>query len=508
MEIPETLINEITKNIYEKFESVYIEYIQEKREPSFQYYLETVMQETLDELYNLIDITDDFLMQIKQKRLLNKKRWVKKELEDVEDDNLRIGFNKKVLLTARLFYEDFGQNEIACLSAYGHKTFEEYKQFKIDELNKWRDNPDAFVSDYLYLESKKWNQIEISLKNDIRYLIIKTIKEQKPKELEHEIISMPNSMTKVPYDWSNKAQLKDTNIVKLSKDGIEGDYFRDIRMLDDTTILESYLAVESLREGLLKESFKTLNATDQSVFLYLMSIKNEEFYRTGKMVVRIGDIVRGLKLTDGKKNYTAIKQSIIKMRFLDTSVIDKNLRMVNVSIFLSAQILTEDELDEVDSLNIINGKEQQDGLNKKKKKIEFAVIHFSDDLVKEIVKNETTSVYKDIINQFSSKASQLLIYPLQGERIACWKANPDSEELVFNVNLTYFKTRILFTTNRRDRQIKIIKEGLDEIMKCNFIIKDYEQKGDNFKIIFYPLSMKEQEDLLDTNTPIKLIESY
>lgn len=508
MEIPENLVIEITKTIHDKFEDVYNEYIKEKREPSFQYYLESVMQETFDELYNLIEITDDFLLQIKQKRMITKKRWVKKELEDVEDDNKRIGFNKKVLLTARLFYEDFGDNEIACLSAYGYKTFEELKEAMIKELIEWRDNPDSFVCDYLYLESKLWSSIEISMKNDIRYIIIKTVKEQKPKELEHEIISMPNTMTKVPYDWSNKALLQDTSIVKLSKNGEVGDYFRDVRMLDDTTILESHLAVESLRKGLLKESFKTLNATDQSVFLYLMSIKNEEFYRTGKMVVRIGDIVRGLKLSKGTKNYTAIKQSIIKMRFLDTSVIDKNYRMVNVSIFLNVQILTEDELDEVDSLNIINEKENQDGLYKKEKKVEFAVIHFSDDLVKEIVKNETTSVYKDIINQFTSKASQLLIYPLQGERIACWKANPDSEELIFNVNLTYFKTRILFTTNRRDRQIKVIEEGLKEIKKCNVIIKDFTRKGDNFTIYFYPLTTKEQTDLLNPNMPINLIESH
>lgn len=503
LNLSEDIIVDITSSLREKFDKVYTEFVMFKRKLPFDIYLGEFLGEIWEELSNLIEITDDFLAQVRKRRRNSKKRWVKAELIDIEDDNKRVGFNKQVLLTARLFYEEFQGNEMICMSSFGYATYVEFKQSKIDELVQWSNNDEEYTFDYLYLESKKWNMIESAMRNDILYIVIKEVKERLLKDKSNEILSLPNTMTKLPYDWTNKARFKESNIVERNVNGANSGFFRDVQIIDDTRVLESHLSVDSLKEGLLKESIKTLNATDQEILVYLISIRDEDFYRTGKMVVKIGDIVRGLKRSNGETNYTLIKQSIMKMRFLETTIIDKKTRMVNVKIFLNAEILTEDELD---TRQFSEGNENAQTLITNKRKSEFAVLHFSDELVREIVKGDTTSVYKTVFNQFTSRSAKILIYPLQRERIACWRANPKAETLTFQVNLNYFKRIILFTISRRDRQIKLIEEGLNEIVIGDNIIKSYERRGDKFTIHFNPLTDKEIEDLIYNNKPPLLME--
>lgn len=501
MEFTKDVINEIENEISTLYESLFDEYIKPKKNIPFNTFLKSYIGDIWDELQNLNEITDDYMNLCRNRRKQCKKRWEKKELQKEEDNNKKVGFNRDVYLTAYLFFEQFKDDPEKCKSVYQVETFEEYERLKINELKKWVEDDEKDVRHYPYLSAKKPNAIETLLKHDIKYVTLKLIKKQFEKN--NEMISIPNTMTNLAYDYTNRLMFETKNIVTKKINGMDESFFRNVRVLTDTTTLESYLSVQALKEGLFEENVKMLNAFDKKILTYLMSLQDEEFYRTGTMNVRIGDIVRGIGYTDSEKNYTAVKQSIIKMRYIRNEIRDKKLRTIEVKIFNHANIVAQPFQERTKIV-------EKDGTVKEEtviSHVEFAQLEFSKDFVMEIVKNSTTSVYTRIIEQLDLNISQILVYPMQRERLACWKENPNAEELVLTVNRSYFNRFVIFTTNRRDRQIKLINSGLDEIKKSNFIIKDYNVVGDVYTIYFYPLTEQEIIDLSKNKVPAKFKET-
>ena len=190
-----------------------------------------------------------------------------------------------------------------------------------------------------------------------------------------------------------------------------------------------------------------------------------------RLSVEIGDIVRAVYRNDSKKSYMAVKESLIKMDFIEVRVIDeKTLRSTKTEIFYNVTI-EEDE---------ISGKE-------------VARIIFSENLIHEFVKNQTVSIYNNkIIDTFQLKSSKVLIYVLQRQRFLYATQKDEPNPIVFHTNLNFFRGALVFGSIRRANQIRIIEETLNEIMKSGITLQSYTRNGDNFTLVFHPFSEEER----------------
>ena len=464
MEIPHEIVQKLSENILDRFERMYEEHIYPKLKIDSKHYLLHLAGEMFDEISNLMEVTDETLYPIMKRRQVTKRRWLNKELEA----SGKSGFHEEVNKVARHLYENYPIEKFRAV--YEVKSLEELKIKKLEELKQWSKDDDAMMCDFPYIKMKQAKSILVAMTNDIHYLIVKTIKEESPRGEQSTVISVPNSITNFPYDHTNRIKINSTELV-------EDKFFQNVYLIDDKTKFESRMKVEALEEGLMRENLKMLNERDQAVLIHLMSLKHEALYQPVPMVVEIGEIVRAVYQNDSKKSYMAVKESLIKMDFMEVRVIDeKTLRSTKTEIFYNVTI----EVDEV------TGKE-------------VARIIFSENLIHEFVKNQTVSIYKKIIDRFALKSSKVLIYALQRQRILVATQTDDTKPIVFHTNLNFFRGALVFGTKRRANQIRIIEDTLDEIIKSQITLQTYKRKGDNFELVFYPFSDKERKDLLNNN---------
>jgi hypothetical protein len=473
LEISEAMIGEINNEITVTFQPIYTKYIKEKKDIDFETYLHSVIGETWGELQNLMEITNDTLYPVAKRRQVTKKRWVKKELED----NKKSGFTEEIDNFAKRLYEKAVEenNFEGFKSFYKVDTFEELRENKLQELEEWELEDDKLMCQFPYLKYKTWKQIDSALSNDMKYILIKRMMEKYPKGEQNAVVSVPNYLTEFPYDHTNRA--------KIGQHLVDGKYFQSVYMIDDKTQFDTRLNVEALEEGLMRENLKMLNLLDQQILVYLMSLKHEALYQPIPMVVEIGEIVRNVYDNRSVKSYNAVKESLIKMDFMENRVIDgSTLRTTKSEIFFSVKI----EVDEVT-------------------KKEVARIIFSETLINDYVKNQTVSIYKKVIDGFTLNSSKILFFALQRQRIVSASQAKEGDEIWFQTNLNFFRGALVFGTSRRANQIKLIEESLNEIVENKATLKSYKRKGDVFLLEFYPFSERERIDLLNNKAPEKFL---
>jgi succinate dehydrogenase flavin-adding protein (antitoxin of CptAB toxin-antitoxin module) len=472
VEITEDMIYEINNEIKDSFEAIYQKYLQPKKKMEFERYFHSITEDTWEELRNLMEVTKETVYAIVKKREVTKRRWVQNEYKE---DKLT-GFQQEVAMFSYL-YDKYKDTDLSSFERItGARTVEEAEAKEKRALEEWEKNHEILVCDFPYFKFKKTNQIHSAIINDAKYLIIKKMKEKYPKGEQGTIVSMPNSITKFPYDHTNRVKINQLSIE-------DSQYYKEVYFINDKTRFESRLNVEALQEGLMQENLKLLNSSDHQILFYLMSLKHEALYQPIPMVVEIGEIVRNVYLTDGKKNYLTVKESLIKMDYMEVRVIDEStLRSTKVEIFHKVTI----EVDEVT-------------------KKEVARIIFSEDLIHEFVKNQTVSIYKQIIDRFKLNSTKVLIYPLQRQRIYSASIEQEGNRILYNTNLSFFRGALVFGSSKRGTQIKMIENALDEIIENKITLKWYERKGDNFLLEFYPFTEKEKRDLLSNNAPEKFL---
>ncbi|MCA1064583.1 hypothetical protein QTG56_23540 (plasmid) [Rossellomorea sp. AcN35-11] len=474
MKIADSLIAEITDYATNLFKPIFNEHITSSKYKSFEMFLNETIQEILDELNSLVEVTNETVYVYINRRLSTKKRWVSKELKS------KSLFYNDIEVVAKTFYErQIKKDSEKFYNSYGFHTFEELRSSIVNELHEWSKDHEQHVSQFKYLETKTSIQIIKGMANDIRYIMYKEIYQKCPKGITSAISSLPLSMSSLPIDYTNQAKIQNTEAVKVE----QGEYYLNKYYIDDHTILESRLNAEILKQGVLDSVLKTLNSTDINVFLYCMSLRDDTFYNTREIIVDIGDIVKNIFSSRSSKNYTAVKESLYRMQHLNSGVLDQSLRGFTVTIFDNVQILPSEEGDK-----------------------ETATITVNKDIVGQYVKEQTVSQYRDIINNFQLDTSKVAIYRIQAERIKA-SLNTKDEYPILEVNYNFFRGILYFSNKKKRVNIQTIQKMLDEIVANDIAIKSYERKGDIFTLEFYPLSPKEKRELVSEQNAKEIVNS-
>lgn len=470
LRIPDSLVDEILKEVCGSLASIYNDYVS-SIVPFADYCCEILdgIRVTLADVDNL---DADSMEPILVRRWRTKKRWLDRELSSEG------AFHKEVEVVAKeLFSQLCGQVE-RFRAVYECDSYEELKALRVAALNEWANDSQALMCSFPYLRGKQRYQIERALRNDLEYIALRMIRERCPSGMQAAIFALPNSMINVPIDFTNRARISEDSIIERGHEK----YFVDKYFINDTTFLENLMNVEILKTGVVSTVLKTLNATDVRIFLYLMSLRDENFYTTRQMVVDIGGIVRNVFASDSKYNYMTVKESLYRMQHLNSGAIDSSLRGFTVRLF-----------DKVDIRKVTDGKE-------------VATIIVSIDIVNEYVKHQTINMYRHIIDKFNVDAAKVAIFALQRERIRCSAIAAPGEPLVFKANLNFFRSILYFSNKKKKENIKLIETMLTEIVNNYIAVKHFERTGDTFLLEFYAITAQERRDLLSDGDGELLLE--
>lgn len=462
MEILDSFLSNVRENVFITFKPVYLKYISSKEE-EIDYFFDSLIQEVIWEVDSLIEVTQETVYVYKKRRQTTKKRWFNKDIQEQKS------FFKEIEIVAKSLYEDLlNDNPEQFHKIYGYHNYEELKAGRLIELQKWANDMEAHITNYRYLKDKTKKQILTALSNDVKHMVFSEIYRKCPKGRQGAIPSLPISISQLPIDYTNRVKINSQQIVTSGSE----EYMLNKYYIDNETVLESRISVEILKSGVIGKVLKLLNKKDIDTFLHCMAVADENFFSTREIIVDIGDIVKNVYSTDGKNNYMSVKESLYKMQYLNSGVIDKSLRGFTTKIFDNVDIYST-------------------GLNKETAKVVVNI-----DIVNEYVKKNTVSIYKEVIDQFKLDSSKIAIFSIQRERIKIDATTPPGQQLLFYTNINFFRGILYFSNKKKRENIKAIEKMLDEIVENRITIKKYERIGDKFTIEFYPISETEKRDLI------------
>lgn len=458
MILPEKNMNIIKEKIKEKIKDIYNKYL--SKDENLDIFIDKIVSEADSEILSYSEINDVAFKNLISRIRRTKSRWVEKEQKE------RLGLYNEVYIVGKGLYEI---SEEKFFGAYKLNNPEELYKEKLKELKKWRENDDTLLIDFLYINVKMKYQIKSALINDCKFLYVKYIEEELENKKKNLVTKFPKVMSNVPYDHTNRAKL---NLQKIGTSKGVPVHYVDKYLIDDKHVFESLIDAKHLKDSFIKGIVGALNEIDFSTFMNLLSLADESFYTTREIIVPTRKLVVlhfGEKNT-GAKNYLAIRDSLFKMQYLTIGVIDASKRGFSLKI-----------LDNVDIYSIDNK--------------EMVRVLVNEDIVRQIVENNTINMYSDVINGFKLNASRLLIMKLQMERISLSSQSSQGGPLVKKVAFNFFRGVLYFSDKKKYRNIKTVENALNEIMESKITLKSFIRKGDIFQLEFYPISQKEKRDL-------------
>lgn len=454
MKIKEELISILKDRLENKYKTIMPYFA----DISFDDFLNDIIIEIENEVSTLTEITKEDVQKKYQRIHRTKYRWYNKELEEGSE------FMKDIDAAKRLYKNLLLGGELDKFKLlYGNvECYEDIESVMKKEFKSWLSN-EFVLTDFKYLNTKGKHQIKKAFYNDAMYICFNLLNDKYPHGDEGDITSSiteyPYTMTVIPIDQTNRVKLDtSTKITKANRD-----YFVNKYIIDDDSIMQSLLDVEALQKMVMASTLKVLGERDVNIFFSVLSKRKSDFFATRTIEVDIGSIVKDVYKSRNETNYLRVKDSLYKMAFLSTGIVNRSLDGFTFRLLENVKI-----------------------------KGNIAYVIVSTDVVNDFLEDRTIKMYTDVINNLQLESSRILIFRLQKERINCYTENRN----IFNTDLNYFKRALFLTNKRKDRNIKIIEKALDEIVEHKVTLKSYRRKGDMFELEFYPITEKEKRDLL------------
>lgn len=473
MKLSDFITEALRDSIREKLEETYVKMMNFFDMVNFDEFLNGAIDEIEKEVESLLEVTNDTVALVNRRVKKTKQRWFKKEITEEgafhEEIYIARGLNERLLLTGEM-------NKFQNLYD-GAKDYKELEKNIFEELEKWVEDDSSLLTEFRYLKSKQGYQIERAFSNDALYIGLNMLKDEYPYGKQSAIVGIPTVMGLIPIDHTNRFKIDDSNVIE--RQGKQ--YFANKYLIDDELIMESLMSVDiKLKKGVMASTLKILGWDDVETFFILLSKRDDDFFTTREIVTDVGSIVKEKYKSRGQKNYENVKESLFRMEYLSTGIITPSLMGFTFRL-----------LDAVEIYKLPTGQE-------------FVRAMVSANVVNDYVADRTIKMYTDVIDGFKLNASKVLVFALQRERIRCFSEG----NLIFNTNTNFFRRTLYFTNKRRDANIRMVENALDEIVEHNIALKGYERKGDMFKLKFYPITEKEKRDLLGEEGELDYLNSY
>lgn len=432
-----------------------------------------------------LEVTIDKELSIKNLKYNNirmiKKRWVTKILSDKNNEISKeieaVKRSYKKVIDGKITREKFTE-------FYEVDTIEEYVEKHKADIEAWRKDENALLSDFKYIEILNKKSISAGFKNDIFLVFITKCREY---ELENaNVTKIPSILSNIPIDTTsrmdflsdeqkdildqNPDMINPTTIDKLIMLG-EKDHENILMQLEKETYIEiktggrSDKFLDMMTQIALLKSVKYLNTLDVDIIRYYYT--HLEKMVLGEPISKsIYQIVTDLKKPNTPQYYESVENSIAKLGSMNLSYdIEGNSLHGNL---LGCMIYEEDG-------------------------VKRATVYLGPILQAVVLKKSTFEYDEATFNSLSSDSQQLAIW-FQKRR---YRAAINNEEYKDEIALSSFATAIYWSTKRKDRQRDRILVSLKELEEKKLIIKgfNYDKKIYQFSIEYIPLSPRELSKL-------------
>lgn len=434
----------------------------------------------LEELYN----SEDRNIAVKNLKYNNirmtKVRWVKKLLSDSKNT-----LTKDINL-AKLQYAKVILNELPLekfVSFFGTKNIDEYITVKLEEVETWKNDKDALLTEYKYINTLSKRSLVPAFKNDILVTFVMLCGDE---DNSKSLTKIPSILSDIPIDTTSRMDFLSEDQKKTLDEAMdiispstidklilfdEEDYDEILLQLEKKTYLEIKQGgkadkfLDMMTQIALLKSVKYLNATDVKIIRYYYT-HFEKMVLSEPIDKTIYQIVSDLGMPNRPNYYDVVENSIAKLSSLKLSyTIEGNQLHGN---FLGC-LIYEDE-------------------GTKRAKVYLGQI-----LNELLVKKSTFEYDEATFNMLSADAQQLAIW-FQKRR---YRAAINKTDYIEKIGLGRFSTAIYWNTKRSDRQRTRITAALKELQEKNLIIKDFScsKRVYEFTIEYIPLSPRELSKL-------------
>lgn len=343
---------------------------------------------------------------------------------------------------------------------------------RLDEVSVWCQDKDTRLIDYKYIKDKTPNQIKKALRYDSIIVIADVLIKNFDGNLNKIIIDQPLKYADHPVGNTSltKMNISDQSVLIDNK----------LHYISEYRPGEEYSLLTLVSQDILSEEkmLRAIDNTDLEIFRAVIAMRdNKLFFENRKVYVSIGDLVRSTYGSDNKQSYDAVKERLMKMANVTFNVIEPQRTLV-FGIF-----------DRLDIQPLGNG--------------EIAEITINEEIHQNYVKGQVIRAYSDRLASFENKASQTLIFPLQKERFLCYFRQTGYSA---KFDYTYFIHKVQFRSKRKDVNLALIEECLQDFVNQKVTVESYVRSRDSFLINFFPVESYEVEDLLGNQQLTHFIE--
>lgn len=400
-----------------------------------------------------------------------------------------------------IFYELASAD--AMLNLYGADKFKEIYNVtepsvngliekRLVELKDWYDSKETKIIDYMYIKEKSSKQLEKALTIDTILFISDMIINQFNGSIKGLIIERPDCLINnaIFADGWGKLKVED-NSIEIKKEKL---YYNDYETPSSGTV-RTLIKEENMKSKEIADKIATLfDSVDGRIYDCLMSKRNINFIKDRKIFINEAELVNSVFKSDGRDNYASIENHLKKWA---------STRFCFIKGSKSTLIWGLLDYLKIEERPDIGGRQ-----------IEVTV---SELIQQEHINKQVIRLYKDKLNKFSLNIATELLFIMQKERFFKYTQNKtqnnDCKSLIGIYDYDFFANRIRFRSKSREKNLKILKECLDDFVKNEVTVSSYTPlKDDEFEITFYNILDYELEDLLtfsdsDTSSLIKQIQS-
>lgn len=422
-------------------------------------FIDITLQDYLKEETGRTEIKSIYSTQMRMRRQ-KKTRWrnAARESTNIDISSKKNAFHylldQRNILSAMQFKKLYGSSDI-------NKVIQKL----LLEIDEWQADSSSYLIDYPLTQTK--NQLFKSLKNDLFINLVDIINTNFEGSIDTFIRRKPDALIDMPLFSPATYSIP----LQESLDALTAGLFRNEEMEIDITLPKNPDEPDSD-----SKKFKVLDPKDNQILLCLMNNIKSDFYDSKQVILEIGTIARELNARPNAKHYEMVVSRLYNMSKINFTykTKEKNGTGIAFNIF--------------DSIQIEKG---PDGHR-------YCKATFGNILADAIIKEKMVGVTLRNYNALELDLSKLLYHALQRERIRLSMSTPDDKNdalLCKHYDFSFFQRTVLFKQKKKEKNVALIKQTLDEFQCKGIAIHHYTVQNNNFDIYYFPLTPDEKADL-------------
>lgn len=481
MSFPQQLITELSDNL----NPVIIDFI-DKNEFGFstsEFNTKYVVCDCLEQFFSSEPDAIRKKMISKRKEIKRKKNaWIDKL--DSESEKYEFDHPKNPFYSIYIVYNNMPARELKQL--HWDCSFSEVIQLKKDEIEKWRNDNDAFLIQFPYLRIYSNLKIKAALYLDVFTDLYRYINDVYKLDITDYQKLYPDTFVRHPLFSEIKEDLE------FEPSDENSELLVNKLMLTKDSVFNTIIAIDNMPS---KQQMKTLGPKDLEMIQYGMfnNIK-DAFYSTRTVTTKLRVFAQILCPVKGKYNKQYVTKAgdvVLSYQKFRYAVRDlkRNIAGDAFTLFDRITILNPDDFEATDDNPYSPDAD--------------VIIHFGDRLYNDILQAQIVGITQASYEKVNSELAHQLAPMLQMQRTILTKdfisshgtQNYTDEAMSKSYDYAYFTGSVRLPTRRKRENIQRLKCALQEYVDANLFVKHFTLKDNVYYICFYPLSEDELADI-------------